>query len=92
MIDEQDIFCILVPLLENKPWIRQTQKGQLCFEEQQWKAYADRSRVTNPEIQIWLTIYYLFMSSDVRQKYELNQYRKNNLLRLRKFMNDLLLD
>lgn len=37
-------------------------------------------------------IYNLFMDPECRKKYELNDFRKNNLLRLRKFMNELLLD
>lgn len=32
------------------------------------------------------------MDGEVRKKYDLNDYRKNNLLRLRKFMNEHLLD
>ena len=32
------------------------------------------------------------MDPAMRSKYELNDYRKSNLLRLKKFMNELLLD
>lgn len=32
------------------------------------------------------------MDSETRRKYELNEFKKSNLLRLRKFMNELLLD
>lgn len=32
------------------------------------------------------------MDSEIRRKYELNEFKKSNLLRLRKFMNELLLD
>lgn len=32
------------------------------------------------------------MDPESRRKYELNDFKKSNLLRLRKFMNELLLD
>lgn len=32
------------------------------------------------------------MDPECRKKYELNDFRKNNLLRLRKYMNEILLD
>lgn len=32
------------------------------------------------------------MEPEVRNKYQFNEYRKSNLLRLKKFMNELLLD
>jgi hypothetical protein len=44
------------------------------------------------EANVWIMIYNLFMDPECRKKYELNDFRKNNLLRLRKFMNELLLD
>ena len=34
----------------------------------------------------------LFLNPDVRSKYELNSYRKQNLLRLRKFINEVVID
>jgi hypothetical protein len=39
-----------------------------------------------------LALYNLFASQDCMKKYELNDERKNTLLRLRKFMNEVLLD
>lgn len=32
------------------------------------------------------------MEPECRKKYELNDFRKNNLLRLRKYMNEILMD
>ena len=49
-------------------------------------------QVPKAEAQIWLTVYNLFMNPDVRAKYELSSYRKQNLLRLRKFINEVVID
>ena len=41
---------------------------------------------------MWISIYNLFMEPTVRNKYTFNEYRKSNLLRVKKYMNELLLD
>lgn len=92
LVEDCDIFCILVPLLEKKPWIKTTQRGKLIFENQEWQPYIDTAKIPKTEAQVWLTIYSLFMNEDVRRKYDLNSYRKGNLLRLRKFMNEVVVD
>ena len=44
------------------------------------------------EAQIWLTIYNMFLSQDSNRKYEVTTFRKANLLRLRKYLNEVVLD
>jgi hypothetical protein len=44
------------------------------------------------EAQVWIAVYNLFMDPDCRKKYSLTEMRKSNLLRLRKYMNEVLLD
>ncbi len=44
------------------------------------------------EAQIWLTIYNMFLSQDTNRKYEVTTFRKANLLRLRKYLNEVTLD
>jgi hypothetical protein len=37
MMEMNDIPCILVPLIELKPWLRKNKKGELeKFEDQKW--------------------------------------------------------
>lgn len=95
MMENNDIPCVLVPLLELKPWIRRNSKGEEeKFEDQQWTVIKphERGKLTKIEAQIWLTIYNMFMTNDTSRKYEMTNFRKQNLLRLRKFMNEVLLD
>lgn len=92
LVEECDIFCLLVPILEKKPWIKSTQRGKLIFENQEWQPYTDTAKIPKTEAQVWLTIYSLFMNEDVRRKYDLNSYRRGNLLRLRKFLNEVVVD
>ena len=81
--------------MEFKPWLRTTEKGvQEKFEDNKWvevKSH-EKGRITKLEGQIWLTIYNMFMTQASNQKYELTTFRKANLLRLKKYMNEVLLD
>lgn len=95
MMENNDIPCVLVPLLEAKPWIRTNARGeQEKFEDQQWTVIQshERGRLTKIEAQVWLTVYNMFMTNDSSRKYEMTNFRKQNLLRLRKYMNEVLLD
>jgi hypothetical protein len=95
LMDTADLPLQLVPLMEFKPWIRENHKGkQEKWEDNKWQEIQphDKGRVTKIEGQIWLTIYNMFMTQASNQKYELTTFRKNNLLRLKKYMNEVLLD
>ena len=94
-MENNDIPCVLVPLLEAKPWIRTNARGEEeKFEDQQWTVIQshERGRLTKIEAQVWLTVYNMFMTNDSSRKYEMTNFRKQNLLRLRKYMNEVLLD
>ena len=95
MMETNDIPCVLVPLLEMKPWLRKNTKGETeKFEDQRWVIVPPKelNRVPKIEAQVWLTIYNMFLSQDTNRKYEINSFRKANLLRLRKYMTEPLLD
>ena len=95
MMEMNDIPCILVPLLEMKPWFRKNKKGELeKFEDQKWVKVPpqDMNKMPKIEAQIWLTIYNMFLSQDSNRKYEVTTFRKANLLRLRKYLNEVVLD
>jgi hypothetical protein len=86
---------VLVPLLELKPWMRKTKKGEVeKFEDHRWVKVppSEMNRMPKVEAQIWLTIYNMFLSQDTNRKYEVTSFRKANLLRLRKFLNEVTLD
>lgn len=94
-MEANDIPCILVPLLEMKPWIRKNVKGDTeKFEDQKWQVVPEKeqNKITKIEAQIWLAIYSLFTSQEANRKYEITTFRKSNLLRLRKYLNENLLD
>jgi len=92
---EADILCLLSPLIEERPWLRTNAKGEReIYENQKWNVVAkdEYGRLPKLEAQVWITIYNLHMDPECRKKYEINDFRKSNLLRLRKYMNEVLVD
>ena len=64
------------------------------YEDQKWMPIpkAETHKLTKTEGQIWLAIYNMFMCREANRKYEITTFRKSNLLRLRKYINESLLD
>lgn len=64
------------------------------FDEQKWNDVApvDLLKLTKTEGQVWLILYNLMCDKDCRAKYYFHSSRKGGIMRLRKYMNDLLLD
>ncbi|EGR28541.1 zinc mynd domain protein 10 [Ichthyophthirius multifiliis] len=95
LLEVTDILCVFVPLIENKPWLRQNHNDEReKYENSKWVIVEknEYSKIIKIEANVWIAIYNLFMSADCRKKYELNEFRKSNLLRLRKYMNEILMD
>ncbi|KAF4747102.1 Zinc finger MYND domain-containing protein 10 [Perkinsus olseni] len=93
LLETHDILMTLVPLLEAAPWIRKTpSRGVEKFEDNSWKPMNDASgsvRMPKAQGQVWLSIYQLLMDPVCRQQYSLDsQCRVDNLLRLRKYLNE----
>lgn len=94
-MDTADLPLQLVPIMEFKPWLRTLPNGKReKFEDNKWIELKDhdKGKITKLEGQIWLTIYNMFMTQASNQKYELTTFRKANLLRLKKYMNEVLID
>ncbi|KAL4095713.1 hypothetical protein PRIC1_009086 [Phytophthora ramorum] len=64
------------------------------FVDQKWVVVepGDLLALTTTEAQVWLAIYYLLCTKSAREHYEVTQYRKDQLLRIRKYLNELLVD
>ena len=64
-MDVTDIPLMLIPLLEERPWLRKNKKGEdEKYEDNRWSVIANNEvgRVTKLEAQIWLAIYNMFMT------------------------------
>lgn len=93
--DTHDLLVLVIPLIENPPWTRRLSDGTWQkMVDFSWKAVKpiDLLTITKFEGQPWLMIYHLLAKEVFRERYDLNSFRKGQLLRVRKYLNDVLLD
>lgn len=105
ILDTHDFLLLMIPLIEEPPWSRKTSSQPSKWEkllDHQWQTIpaSDLLHITKCEAQPWLTLYFVACpiitagdySTTSRERYTLTSYRKEQLLRLRRYLNDLLLD
>merc|ERR1719352_1551388 len=96
LLETHDILMLLVPLMEKAPWVRKNKiNGKIeRFEDHQWEPVEadDEGRLPKLHTQVWLAIYNLIMDQECRSRYELSTNRRENLLRLRRFINEVVVD
>lgn len=86
----KDIPMLLVAVMEFKPWCRKNDEE--VYENNRWVKNNLGAKLPKLEGQIWITLFNLFMNQDNTKRYEITEFRRSNLLRLRRFMNDQLFD
>lgn len=93
--DTHDLLVLIIPLIENPPWTRRLSNGKwqkmVDFKWQDVRPI-DLMTLTKLEGQPWLALYHMLAKEAFREKYHLNTFRKSQLLRVRKYINDVLLD
>jgi hypothetical protein len=86
---------LIIPLIENPPWTRRLDKGKWQkLIDLKWTNVPpiDLLKVTKLEGQPWITLYHLIAKTIFRERYHLNTFRKGQLLRVRKYINEMMLD
>jgi len=96
LLETHDVLMLLVPLMEKAPWVRKNKlNGRIeKFEDHQWERVEadDEGRLPKLQTQVWLAIYNLVMDQECRSRYELTSIRRENLLRLRRYINEVVVD
>ena len=103
ILDTHDFLVMIVPLIDEPPWTRRRVKqskeegNKTVWEkyiENQWDEInvSDLLQITKCEAQCWLAIFHLTCNNTCRERYALNSFRREQLLRLRKFLNNFMLD
>jgi len=95
ILNTHDFPCLLSQLLDLAPWKRKTKTGGIeVFTDNKWTTVPKDEKHLLPKIegQVWLTLYQLLLHPEAQRKYEFNSYRKTQLLKLRRYLHELLLD
>jgi len=96
LLETHDVLLLLVPLMEKAPWVRKNRRNGHIekFEEHSWQRVEaeDEGRLPKLHTQVWLAIYNLAMDAECRSRYMMTSFRRENLLRLRRYINEVVVD
>ncbi|KAH9510040.1 Zinc finger MYND domain-containing protein 10 [Bulinus truncatus] len=94
ILNTHDMPIMLVQLVESPPWTKKKNGKIFKFIESKWQevSFEDSLKLTKTEGQVWLALFHLLMEKPCQDKYELNNYRKNVVIKLRSYLTDALLD
>jgi hypothetical protein len=93
--DTHDYLILIIPLIENPQWTRRLENGKWQkLIDLKWTPVQpiDLLKITKLEGQPWITLYHLIAKKEFRERYNLNSFRKGQLLRIRKYINEIMLD
>ncbi|KAM3915746.1 zinc finger MYND domain-containing protein 10 [Leptodactylus fuscus] len=94
LLNTHNLPCVLVELLHNCPWSRRS-KGQLQkYEGGRWLSVAaeEQQKMTKLDGQVWISLYNLLLRPECQHKYNINSFTRGQLLKLRPFLTDVVID
>ncbi|KAF7665696.1 hypothetical protein LDENG_00135120 [Lucifuga dentata] len=94
MLCTHNMPCVLVQLIDCCPWSR-FHAGKLeKYINGKWQKIPeeDHLKMTKLDGQIWIALYNLLLKEDCQRKYDFNSFNKNQLLKLRGFLTEVLVD
>ncbi|NXG37025.1 ZMY10 protein, partial [Dromaius novaehollandiae] len=94
MLNSHNLPCLLVELVEHCPWSCRKAGKLKKFENGAWHVVPpeDQVKMTKLDGQVWLALYNLLLSPECQRKYHFDGFNKSQLLKLRVFLTDVLLD
>ncbi|KAI9141546.1 zinc finger MYND domain-containing protein 10-like protein [Paraphysoderma sedebokerense] len=87
ILNTNDLPVSLIHCMDKKPWQKKTQTGWKRFENSKWVDVNgdDILVIGKIEAQVWLSLYNLLVEPECQKKYEVTDYRRSVLLKLRPF-------
>lgn len=95
LIKDYNIFELIINIIDFEPWIRKNKNNnRQSFIDGKWTIINKNEwhRINKTQAQCWLIIYNLFASEIVRTQYKIDNNRKSSFMRLRRHMNEHLID
>ncbi|XP_038004719.1 zinc finger MYND domain-containing protein 10 isoform X2 [Motacilla alba alba] len=94
MLNTHNLPCLLVELVEHCPWSCWEAGKLKKFENGTWHVVSpeDRVKMTKLDGQVWLALLNLLLSPECQRKYRFDGFNKSQLLKLRAFLTDVLID
>lgn len=95
VVNTHEFIVLLVALIEHSPWTKRTEKGMEKYNGNSRFVAVERSnrfRLTKIEGELWLSVYNLLLDKACGNKYELDDFRRNEILKLNKHLLPQIMD
>ncbi|XP_076605832.1 zinc finger MYND domain-containing protein 10 isoform X2 [Chaetodon auriga] len=94
MLCTHNMPCVLVQLIDCCPWSRCTEGKVEKHINGRWQKIPaeDHLKMTKVDGQVWISLHNLLLKEDCQRKYDFNNFNKNQLLKLRSFLTEVLID
>ncbi|XP_045885328.1 zinc finger MYND domain-containing protein 10 isoform X1 [Micropterus dolomieu] len=94
MLCTHNMPCVLVQLIDCCPWSRRREGEVEKYINGRWQKIPveDHLKMTKLDGQVWISLYNLLLKEDCQRKYDFNSFNKNQLLKLRGFLTEVLID
>lgn len=96
VINTNEMIMVLISLIIKKPWTKKTENGNISKYNGNNKFISiDRNnmfRLTKIEGELWLSIYNLLLDKICANKYQLNNFRRNEILKLKPYLLPQIID
>ncbi|XP_061314297.1 zinc finger MYND domain-containing protein 10 isoform X2 [Pezoporus flaviventris] len=94
MLSTHNLPCLLVELVEHCPWSCREAGKLKKFENGTWHEVPpqDQVKMTKLDGQVWIALLNLLLSPECQRKYHFDGFNRSQLLKLRVFLTDVLVD
>lgn len=94
MLCTHNMPCVLVQLIDCCPWKRFKQGALEKYIDGRWQKIPaeDILKITKLDGQVWISLFNLLLKEDCQRKYDFNNFNKNQILKLRSFLTEVLID
>eukprot|EP00210_Caulerpa_lentillifera_P005031 g4805.t1 len=95
LLRSADMVMVLLPLIESSPWVRSSNKAKIeKFQDNKWVEFPteDRFRLCQLEAQAWLALCNLLTEPKSWSIYDPDDYRRDKIIGVRKYFNEILVD
>eukprot|EP01013_Petalomonas_cantuscygni_P022945 TRINITY_DN44286_c0_g1_i1.p1 TRINITY_DN44286_c0_g1~~TRINITY_DN44286_c0_g1_i1.p1 ORF type:complete len:415 (+),score=79.03 TRINITY_DN44286_c0_g1_i1:159-1403(+) len=90
LVEKHDTTLLMCGLIEARPWVRThvTAAGPQLekYVDGEWDPRADMLRLSTQEAHAWLTLHILLCDPTARAKYRWDEHRRDQILRVRRFL------
>ncbi|XP_060926512.1 zinc finger MYND domain-containing protein 10 [Limanda limanda] len=94
MLCTHNLPCVLVQLIDCCPWSRCREGEVEKYLNSKWQKIPvdDHLKMTKLDGQVWIALHNLLLKEDCQRKYDFNRFNKNQMLKLRGFLTEVLVD